>query len=140
MFITLIYYRYVNFRNKPGGHWNDAYSFVRLHQPAITYGIHVFFSGAKVILGSKLNYFYVQLALFLYLFPFLGNNSRGLGVGGHDLATKSQILSHFEMCLADLIDTGMINSIGKPKNVIFVETQGVHFKNDYNFVFISLSL
>ena len=23
----------------PGGHWNDAYSFVRLHQPAAYYGV-----------------------------------------------------------------------------------------------------
>jgi hypothetical protein len=26
-------------RHAPGGHWNDAYSFVRLHQPAIFYGV-----------------------------------------------------------------------------------------------------
>src|SRR5947209_19742796 len=24
----------------PGGHWNDAYSFVRLHQPAAFYGLN----------------------------------------------------------------------------------------------------
>ena len=44
----------VDKRDKPGGHWNDAYSFVRLHQPACTYGV----------------------------------NSRSLGVGGPDLASK----------------------------------------------------
>ena len=27
-------------RSAPGGHWNDAYDFVRLHQPAITYGVN----------------------------------------------------------------------------------------------------
>ncbi len=26
--------------DKPGGHWNEAYSFVRLHQPARTYGVN----------------------------------------------------------------------------------------------------
>ena len=25
---------------KPGGHWNDAYPFVRLHQPAKAYGVN----------------------------------------------------------------------------------------------------
>ena len=25
----------------PGGHWNDAYSFVALHQPSATYGVEV---------------------------------------------------------------------------------------------------
>ena len=27
-------------RAKPGGHWNDAYDFVRLHQPAAFYGVN----------------------------------------------------------------------------------------------------
>ena len=26
-------------RAKPGGHWNDAYDFVRLHQPSYYYGV-----------------------------------------------------------------------------------------------------
>ena len=30
----------VDIRDKPGGHWNDAYSFVRLHHPAVTYGLN----------------------------------------------------------------------------------------------------
>lgn len=29
----------VDKRDAPGGHWNDAYPFVRLHQPASTYGV-----------------------------------------------------------------------------------------------------
>jgi cation diffusion facilitator CzcD-associated flavoprotein CzcO len=29
----------VDRRDCPGGHWNDAYSFVRLHQPAAFYGV-----------------------------------------------------------------------------------------------------
>ena len=69
----------VDRRDKPGGHWNDAYSFVRLHQPALTYGV----------------------------------NSRSLGVGGPDLASKSQILSHFEMALADLVDTGRVTFLSQ---------------------------
>ena len=30
----------VDRRDHPGGHWNDAYSFVRLHQPAAFYGVN----------------------------------------------------------------------------------------------------
>ncbi len=26
-------------RHMPGGHWNDAYPFVRLHQPSAFYGV-----------------------------------------------------------------------------------------------------
>lgn len=29
----------VDRRHTPGGHWNDAYSFVRLHQPSVLYGV-----------------------------------------------------------------------------------------------------
>ena len=29
----------VDRRAKPGGHWNDAYDFVRLHQPSLYYGV-----------------------------------------------------------------------------------------------------
>jgi NAD(P)-binding Rossmann-like domain len=29
----------VDRRHSPGGHWNDAYPFVRLHQPSATYGV-----------------------------------------------------------------------------------------------------
>jgi hypothetical protein len=30
----------VDRRASPGGHWNDAYSFVRLHQPSLYYGVN----------------------------------------------------------------------------------------------------
>jgi hypothetical protein len=30
----------VDRRHRPGGHWNDAYSFVRLHQPSAFYGVN----------------------------------------------------------------------------------------------------
>ncbi|MEL6830759.1 MAG: NAD(P)-binding protein, partial [Pseudomonadota bacterium] len=29
----------VDRRDQVGGHWNDAYSFVRLHQPSVYYGV-----------------------------------------------------------------------------------------------------
>jgi len=64
----------VDTRAAPGGHWNDAYSFVRLHQPALTYGV----------------------------------NSRKLGEGGADLASKALILEHYELALKDLIETGRV--------------------------------
>ena len=30
----------VDRHGKPGGHWNDAYSFVTLHQPSAFYGVN----------------------------------------------------------------------------------------------------
>jgi len=64
----------IDIRAAPGGHWNDAYPFVRLHQPALTYGV----------------------------------NSRSLGAGGADLASKALILEHFELALKDLVATGRV--------------------------------
>ncbi|MEQ8662597.1 MAG: NAD(P)-binding protein, partial [Gammaproteobacteria bacterium] len=44
----------VDRRHGPGGHWNDAYPFVRLHQPSATYGVNSRPLGANAIdtLGS----------------------------------------------------------------------------------------
>ena len=64
----------VDKRAKPGGHWNDAYPFVRLHQPAAWYGV----------------------------------NSRRLGSGGADLASKAQILAYYELVLDELKSTGRL--------------------------------
>ena len=30
----------VDRHDRPGGHWNDAYPFVRLHQPSANYGVN----------------------------------------------------------------------------------------------------
>ena len=65
----------VDKRSKPGGHWVDAYPFVRLHAPSAWYGV----------------------------------NSRVLGSGGADLASKAQILAYYELVMKDLISTGRLS-------------------------------
>ena len=46
----------VDRHGQPGGHWNDAYSFVTLHQPSAFYGVNsmVLGSGRKDALGPNL--------------------------------------------------------------------------------------
>lgn len=39
----------VDRRARPGGHWNDAYPFVRLHQPSATYGVSSLALGGDTI-------------------------------------------------------------------------------------------
>jgi hypothetical protein len=39
----------VDRRDRPGGHWNDAYPFVRLHQPAAFYGVNSRMLGTDAI-------------------------------------------------------------------------------------------
>jgi hypothetical protein len=42
----------VDRRVAPGGHWNDAYAFVRLHQPSLYYGINAMPLGSDAIESS----------------------------------------------------------------------------------------
>jgi hypothetical protein len=51
----------VDRRHAPGGHWNDAYPFVRLHQPAAYYGVNSLPLGSETIDRFGLNRgFYAQ--------------------------------------------------------------------------------
>src|ERR1700733_14337015 len=45
----------VDRRDSPGGHWNDAYPFVRLHQPSEFYGVTSRELGQQVKYVSGLN-------------------------------------------------------------------------------------
>jgi hypothetical protein len=48
-------------RHAPGGHWNDAYPFVRLHQPAAYYGVNSLPLGSETIDRVGMNQgFYAQ--------------------------------------------------------------------------------
>ncbi len=51
----------VDRRHAPGGHWNDAYPFVRLHQPAAYYGVNSLPLGSETIDRVGMNTgFYAQ--------------------------------------------------------------------------------
>ncbi len=52
----------VDRRSAPGGHWNDAYSFVKLHQPSIFYGVESTPMGRDRIEISGPNAGFMELA------------------------------------------------------------------------------
>ena len=62
----------VDAHHKPGGHWNDAYSFVTLHQPSTYYGVS----------SKELSKGYIDQA--------------GLNIGLEELATGPEILAYFD--------------------------------------------
>ena len=62
----------VDRRGKPGGHWNDAYPFVTLHQPSAFYGV----SSMELSKGR--------------------NDRTGLNRGLADLATGAEILAYYD--------------------------------------------
>ncbi len=52
----------VDRRHRPGGHWNDAYPFVRLHQPSAYYGVNSRVLGTDAIDESGPNEGFYQRA------------------------------------------------------------------------------
>ena len=71
---------------KPGGHWNDAYSFVALHQPSATYGVNSM------------------------TFPSEQIDQFGPNKGMHALASGSEVLAYFEKVMnLTLLPSGRVN-------------------------------
>lgn len=64
-------------RPAPGGHWNDAYPFVTLHQPSAFYGV----SSAELSRGRV--------------------DSRGLNAGMMELATGAEVTAYFQRVMSD---------------------------------------
>ena len=62
----------VDRHDRPGGHWNDAYPFVRLHQPSANYGVNSAELGTGAI------------------------DEVGLNAGFHELASGQEILAHYD--------------------------------------------
>ena len=70
--------------NQPGGHWNYAYPFVRLHQPSHFYGVN------SLPLGSD---------------TF---DSSGLNQGLYELAGKNEICAYLEQVMKGFIESGRV--------------------------------
>jgi hypothetical protein len=75
----------VDRRSGPGGHWNDAYPFVRLHQPSANYGVE------SRPLGDELR-----------------RDASPLNRGSLERATSAEIVAYYERFLADLVASGRV--------------------------------
>ena len=79
----------VDRRHRPGGHWLDAYPFVRLHQPSATYGV-----GSRVLGGDRIDV-------------------TGPNAGFYERATASDIVSYYGRVLDEhLIPSGRVRFFG----------------------------
>ncbi|HEX8745050.1 MAG TPA: hypothetical protein VF712_18135 [Thermoleophilaceae bacterium] len=79
----------VDRRHSPGGHWNDAYPFVRLHQPSASYGVNSRALGAESI------------------------DTTGPNAGFYDRATGVEICDYFREVLEDhLLPSGRVRFFG----------------------------
>ena len=79
----------VDRRHGPGGHWNDAYAFVRLHQPSAFYGVN------SRILGSD------------------SIDSDGPNAGFYQRATAAEICDYYQRVLDEhLLASGQVRFFG----------------------------
>jgi len=62
----------VDRHHRPGGHWNEAYPFVRLHQPSAWYGV----PSRELASGDK--------------------DQQGLNAGLYSMASGAEVLAHFD--------------------------------------------
>ena len=74
----------VDRHHQPGGHWNVAYPFVRLHQPSSFYGVNSRPLGEDRI------------------------DTAGLNSGLYELASKSEICSYYDNVMRDFIASGRV--------------------------------
>jgi hypothetical protein len=65
----------VDRQHRPGGHWNDAYSFVRLHQPSEWYGV----ASRELSQGTK--------------------EATGVNAGLYGLASGAEVLAYFDQVM-----------------------------------------
>ena len=76
----------VDRHGKPGGHWNDAYSFVALHQPSAFYGVN------SAPLGSN------------------RKDSIGVNKGLYELASGPEVSGYFDMVMRQhLLPSGRVS-------------------------------
>jgi len=76
----------VDRHGKPGGHWNDAYAFVTLHQPSAFYGVN------SLPLGSGLK------------------DTHGLNAGLYELASGPEVCGYFDAVMRQrLLASGRVD-------------------------------
>jgi hypothetical protein len=92
----------VDRRYRPGGHWNDAYPFVHLHQPSAYYGV----SSRELSSWTK--------------------DKTGLNQGLYGLASAAEVLAHFEQVLQDrFLPSGRVRWV--PMSEYSVGADGAHY-------------
>jgi cation diffusion facilitator CzcD-associated flavoprotein CzcO len=78
----------VDRRHRPGGHWLDAYPFVRLHQPSAYYGVN-----SRVLGENRID-------------------TAGPNAGFYERASAAEIVDYFNRVLEDLITSSRVRFFG----------------------------
>jgi hypothetical protein len=78
----------VDRRHRPGGHWLDAYPFVRLHQPSANYGVN-----SRVLGHDRID-------------------ESGPNAGFYERATAAEVCDYFNRVLDELLASGRVRFFG----------------------------
>jgi hypothetical protein len=78
----------VDRRHRAGGHWSDAYPFVRLHQPSAYYGVN-----SRVLGQNRVD-------------------DSGPNAGFYERATAAEIVDYFNRVLDELVASGRVRFFG----------------------------
>lgn len=78
----------VDRRHQPGGHWLDAYPFVRLHQPSAFYGVNSMTLGSDRI------------------------EADGMDAGFYERATSAEICAYYERVMDRFLSSGRVRFFG----------------------------
>jgi hypothetical protein len=78
----------VDRRDGPGGHWNDAYAFLRLHQPSAFYGVNSRALGNDTI------------------------DKDGQNAGFYERATAAEVLDYYRDVLDEMLTSGRVRFFG----------------------------
>ena len=93
----------VDRRHRPGGHWLDAYPFVRLHQPSANYGVN-----SRILGNDRVD-------------------ESGLNAGFYERATAPEICDYFNRVLDEtLLPSGQVRFFGM-SDYRGVDGDGHHF-------------
>jgi len=101
----------VDQRDNPGGHWNDAYPFVRLHQPSEFYGVN------SRELGQQVKYV------------------SGLNKGLYNLAGRSEILAYYDQVMQQrFLPSGRVRYFPMCKVVSDRQFESIPTGQTYSFI------
>ncbi len=85
----------------PGGHWNDAYPFVRLHQPSAIYGVNSRVLGSDALEGP------------------------GFNAGLYERATAAELVCYYQQVMQDFVRSGRVQYF--PMCDYVGEHDGLHY-------------
>ena len=115
----------VDRHHQPGGHWNQAYPFVRLHQPSAFYGVNSRKLGSDTI------------------------DSEGWNKGLYELATNSEVCAYFDQVMnQQFLPTGRVRYLpmtdylgdGRCKSLVSGETVEVNAAKTVDATYMNVTV